>query len=466
MIRRIGRNSIVARIVWLHILVVGSVSIFMPVALYFLLASETNEIQRQFITSQVNQIGKYLTRDENGAWHLDLPEGIQDIYSEAYGRYRYAVLNAQGKVLFSSLADKSAVFPDGQLTDDTQYLERRDSGLTVQGARIPETIDGEPFWVEVGEDLSHRDVIIDDILGRFLQRVAWVTLPLLLLLLGLDIAIVRTVFRPVIRASEEAEAIRPSQPGVRLPSAELPGEIRPLVLAINNALERLEAGYRQQHEFAADAAHELRTPLAILRTRIDTMADREASRQLRSDVERMSHTVNQLLEMAESEIFVVGPEEQADLHAIAVDVVSFLAPLIFGEGRSVSVSGVDGPVPVNGNVEMIARALRNLVENAAKYSPEGSEIEVIVDQAGALRITDEGAGISDDDKQLLFQRFWRRDRRRGTNSVGLGLAIVQRIMAAHNGEIEVHRRAPRGTEFVLRFRPFAPDAQDDSAGTV
>ncbi len=77
-----------------------------------------------------------------------------------------------------------------------------------------------------------------------------------------------------------------------------------------------------------------------------------------------------------------------------------------------------------------------------KYSPEGSEIEVIVDQAGALRITDEGAGISDDDKQLLFQRFWRRDRRRGTSSVGLGLAIVQRIMAAHGGEIEVHRRSP------------------------
>ncbi|MDH7794967.1 MULTISPECIES: ATP-binding protein [unclassified Beijerinckia] len=456
------RNSIVARIVWLHILVVGSVSIFMPVALYFLLASETNEIQRQFITSQVNQIGKYLERGSDGTWQLKLPEGIQDIYSEAYGRYRYAIINDKGQVVFSSLADKSAVFPDAGLTDEPQYLDRRDSGLAVAGARIPETIDGEPFWVEVGEDLSHRDVIIDDILGRFLQRVAWVTLPLLLLLLGLDIAIVRTVFKPVLRASEEAEAIRPSQPGLRLSSAELPSEIRPLVQAINNALDRLESGYKLQHEFAADAAHELRTPLAILRTRIDTLTDRDVSRQLRSDVERMSHTVNQLLEMAESEIFIVGPDEQADLHAIAVDVVSFLAPLIFGEGRSVSVVGADQPVLVNGNVEMIARALRNLVENAAKYSPSGSEIEVIVDSAGALRITDEGAGISDDDKQLLFRRFWRRDRR-GTNSVGLGLAIVQRIMAAHSGEIEVHSRSPRGTAFVLRFKPFETDISSDGA---
>lgn len=450
------RNSIVARIVWLHILVVGSVSIFMPLALYYLLASETAEIHRQFITTQVNLFGKYLQRNDDGSWALKLPEGMQDLYSEAYGRYRYAILDEHGKVLFSSQADKSAVFPDAALTDEPQYLDQRGGGLTVQGARIPETIHDHPLWVEVGEDLSHRDVIIDDILGRFLQRVAWVTLPLLLLLLGLDIVIVRTVFRPIIRASEEAEAIRPSQPGLRLSGAELPSEIRPLVLAVNNALDRLEAGYKQQHEFAADAAHELRTPLAILRTRIDTLADRDVSRRLRNDVERMSHTVNQLLEMAESEIFVVDPTEQADLHATAVDVVSFLAPLIFGGGRSVSVSGADVPVLVNGNAEMVARALRNLVENAGKYSPEGSEIEVIVDPTGALRIADEGAGISEDDKQLLFQRFWRRDRR-GRNSVGLGLAIVQRIMAAHGGEIEVRSRVPKGTEFVLRFRPFSPD---------
>jgi signal transduction histidine kinase len=155
--------------------------------------------------------------------------------------------------------------------------------------------------------------------------------------------------------------------------------------------------------------------------------------------------------MAESETYIVGPDERADLHAACVDVVAFLAPLVFEQGKSISVTGAEMPVWVIGNPEMIARAVRNLVENAIKYSPAGGDIEVAVAAQGAVHVIDQGPGIGDDEKQLLFRRFWRRDRR-GPNSIGLGLSIVQRIMEAHAGTVEVRNRTPRGTEFVLKFR--------------
>jgi len=478
-------NSIIGRIVWLHIIVVGSVSVLMPLALYMLLASETDQIHRQFIADQADQLSQYLHFDAgksgqennpnvgkpagpaktgeavtvNKHWRLNLPDSMESLYSVAYGRYRYAVLDEDGAVLFSSLPDNSAIFPDAGLTSAAVFFDRSVAGASVSGARIPKTIAGHELWIDVAEDLSHRDVIIDDIVGNFLRSVIWVTLPLLLLLLGFDIAIVRSAFKPILKASDEAENISPAKPGIRLSSSLIPKEILPLVTAMNNALDRLEAGFQMQREFAADAAHELRTPLAVLHTRIDTLTDKQVSAQLRDDVARMTRTVNQLLEMAESETYIVGPDERADLHATCVDVVAFLAPLVFEQGKSISVTGAEMPVWVIGNPEMVARAVRNLVENAIKYSPAGGDIEVAVAAQGAVRVIDQGPGIGDDEKQLLFRRFWRRDRR-GPNSLGLGLSIVQRIMEAHAGTIDVPNRSPRGTEFVLTFRP--ADAQPSS----
>jgi signal transduction histidine kinase len=148
--------------------------------------------------------------------------------------------------------------------------------------------------------------------------VAWITLPILLLVLGIDVEIVRRAFRPVLQASRQASEIGPRRTDIRLPVTGIPDEIRSLVVAVNQALDRLEYGLRVQKEFAADAAHELRTPLAILRTRIDTLGDKNLSELLREDVESMSRTVSQLLDMAEIETLQVNPADKADLHAVCV----------------------------------------------------------------------------------------------------------------------------------------------------
>jgi len=311
-------------------------------------------------------------------------------------------------------------------------------------------VDGRRVRVQVGEDLAHRDVIIDDIVADFFKRVGWITLPMLLLLLAIDIVIFRRALRPLLNASEMAKKISPNRTDVRLPPEEIPKEILPLVQAVNQALDRLEAGFRMQREFTADAAHELRTPLTILRSRVDTLADRGVSKALHQDIDGMARIISQLLDIAELESFSIDPHEKADLRTICAEVAEFAAPLALAKGKNIALSGSDAPVWVNGNPEMLSRAIRNLVENAINYSPPGTTVEIVVESGGMVRVLDEGPGIKAEERELIFQRFWRRERRR-TGNAGLGLSIVQRIADTHAATISVENRPTGGANFSLSF---------------
>ena len=140
-----------------------------------------------------------------------------------------------------------------------------------------------------------------------------------------------------MRASSEAQRIGPSQTDVRLPTDGLPSEVLILVRAVNQAFDRLEQGFHAQREFTADAAHELRTPLAILRTRVDTFPETSISEAVRKDVERMSRVVNQLLDLAELDTSVIEPCEETDLQSVCADVVEYIAPLALRESKELSL---------------------------------------------------------------------------------------------------------------------------------
>jgi signal transduction histidine kinase len=230
----------------------------------------------------------------------------------------------------------------------------------------------------------------------------------------------------------------------------MPQEVIPLVRAVNQALDRLEEGFRGQREFTADAAHELRTPLAILRTQVDMIDDRELAKSLRDDIESMSRLVNQLLDIAELETFVIGEGEVANLSAIATEIAAYIAPLALSQHKTVAVAGADQSVRVRGNADTLGRAIRNLVENALTHTAAGTTVEISVDPAGALRVMDRGPGVPSAEREQIFRRFWRRDRRRA-GSAGLGLAIVKRIAEMHRATIDVSDRPGGGAIFTLRF---------------
>jgi signal transduction histidine kinase len=454
-------RSVVARTITLHLVAIVVTSLFMPLALYLMLKHAAEALHDRALREQATEIVGYLAAAPGGGLRLDLPGPLAELYSEAYGRYAFAVLDESGKVLFSSLSGKRAITQAAQPANEVGYFATQRGGAEIYGVSLPAAIAGNRFCVQVSQDLAHRDVLIDDIVADFFPRVGWITAPILLLLLIIDVVIFRRALKPVVAASALAQRIGPRRTELRLPEAGMPQEVRPLVHAVNQALDRLEEGFRGQREFTADAAHELRMPLTILRTRIDMIADRELARALRDDVESMTRLVNQLLEMAELESVVIAPGETADLVAVAAEVAAFLAPLALSEGKSVAVTGAQGPVLVRGNADTLARAVRNLVENGLAHTPAGTSIEISVDRAGMLQVSDQGPGVPAPDRDHIFRRFWRRDRGR-VGTAGLGLSIVARIAEMHGAAIRVADRRGGGAVFTLEF----PQAVAPTAGAA
>ena len=443
-------NSIISRIVILHVIAVAITSILMSVALSWLLNLATNNIHNEAMEEQAASLAQHLVPRADGSLSLDLPESLQGLYSQPYGRYSYAVVDDQGKTLFSSLKDREPVFPADPQAAAVQFLETRKGGAAISGASIRRAVGDKTVWVQAAEDLANSDVLIDDIVEDFYKHVGWITLPILLVLLVTDIAIFRRALLPLRQASEIAREIGPARTDIRLPLNEIPSEVRPLVSAINKALDRLDQGFRVQREFTADAAHELRTPLSILRTRVETLDDPRVAKALHLDIEAMSRVVSQLLDIAELEAFAIDPLEVADLQGACAEVAEFIAPLALEQGREIALLGATTPVWVKGNAEMIKRAIRNLAENAIKHTPKDTVVEFVVEDNGTVTVLDRGPGISSEERDLIFQRFWRRDRNQ-QGSTGLGLSIVQRIAELHGATIEVQNRVLGGAQFSLHF---------------
>jgi signal transduction histidine kinase len=448
-------RSIISRVVALHVIAVGAISILMPLALYWLLDQAASSLHRDALRGQAATIASFLHPQPDGGLTLNIPAELQALYGGAYGLYAYAVLDADGKVLFSSRDDGGALFPREDPNPGNWFRRLRSTGSVLFGITVPRPIGQHLYWIQIGQDLSHRDVIIDDIVTSFFPRVAWITFPILMLLLLIDILIFRRALDPVRDASTTAAAIGPTRAGVRLPEQSMPSEIVPLVHAVNQALDRLEAGFSAQRDFTADMAHELRTPLAIMRARVDGLDPGPLREALRADLVSMTRTVNQVLDIAELESFVIGGDARADLHTVCAEAVAFMAPLAVDTSKTIALTGAETPVWVHGHAEALFRAVRNLIENALRHTPKDGGVEVEVSTDGIVRVLDEGPGVPEAERQTIFRRFWRRDRSR-PESRGLGLAIVARVAETHGGTVTVENRPDGGAMFVLGLRLAPP----------
>lgn len=213
--------------------------------------------------------------------------------------------------------------------------------------------------------------------------------------------------------------------------------------------ERIRAEQEErQRAFVADVAHELRTPLAILRTKLDTLKDEAAAAVLRDEVDGMTRLVSQMLAFARYELFRPGSEEEADLCDVCTNVATHLAPIAILEDRLIEVLA-DAPVIVRGSSPALEQAVRNLVENAVRYAPPQSTVTVRITDEPAIHVIDRGAGVPQERRAMIFGRFDRADRR--GDGAGLGLAIVKRIIDAHGATIEIIDPPGGGTNFCVKF---------------
>ena len=164
----------------------------------------------------------------------------------------------------------------------------------------------------------------------------------------------------------------------------------------------------------------------------------------------MNRLVEQLLRVARLDAVALGTLDTVDLSTVAADVVVYMAPLAISQGRSIAVLGTERPAHVKGNRHAIEDAIRNLVENAVAHAPPSTEVVITVDPAGSISVADHGAGVRPEDRDRIFDRFWRGLGASGSGA-GLGLAIVREIMKAHQGRVEVKDNPGGGAVFKLLF---------------
>jgi signal transduction histidine kinase len=370
---------------------------------------------------------------------------------------RYVVVErATGRVVAQSVRPLAEFAPALPASGE----RRMAFSIVTPGERSTARLDGfvaerdGAVFAAVAVERAHFWHLVAWIWEELIEDILPVGVPLLVLTLAVAAVTIRRTLRPVTALSNQARAITPRTTGLRLDQAKVPAEVLPLVAAFNAALDRLDRGFTMQRRFTANAAHQLRTPLAILRARLDGMAAAPGTAELKRDCDRIARVVSQLLAIARLEAHEIEISEAVDLVRLARETAAAMAPLAIAEGRSVSLDAGAAAITVRGNSAALADALGNLIENALRFSPPGGTVEVAVRPGAALSVLDRGPGVPPQERARVFEPFWRGADPRGAGS-GLGLAIVAEIAAAHGGRALALDRAGGGAEFRIELPQIA-----------
>jgi len=419
----------------------------------FTAIKELDEISLQ---TQAGSIADHLTVVDEHSVQIALPDETRRLYSPPDGPYYFAVLDGAGKFLLSS----SALAQDELQRNLPQTLKAGLFPMSDLAGEIRSFLGYlMPFgdmWIVVArhtEDFSEN--VATSVIEEYLEVVGWWILLIMVAAIVVCVWTVRTTFRPIDRHAELLRSMEIGSPVPLPPSAGFPSEIAPFVEAVNVAFDHLQQAYAAQQRFISDAAHQIRTPLAVLTARLESMSELPDKPALLRDSTRINRIVDQLLKLSRLETVHPDTSSDVDLHEVARDVVGDMAPYVVKEDRRIELTGPHGHVAVKGNYDAIFQALQNLIENAVQASPVDGLVSVSVSDNAVIRVLDRGVGIKDTDKEKVFDRFWRGSANRSTGS-GLGLAIVKKIMEAHGGSVTVVNRTAGGTAFMLKFpRPSA-----------
>lgn len=402
-------------------------------------------------------------------------QGLADAARDLVGELElsgagFAIVSAEGVVLGASPIDglrpgDSAILA---AADAATSAGARSTRLRIRSASAPATAGG--FRVVTWKPLGPLDAERGT-LGRALLLGTPVTV--FLSILG-GVTIGRRALRPLASMAAQASAIRPSELEARLSVPNPSDELGVVAQAFNGVLERLARSLRQQRSFMADASHQLRTPVSVMRTTAQVTLSRgdrsqeeyrEALAVIERQAERLTKLVNDMfmLAMVDAEARPLQPapfyfDEMAD------DIVSDLRVLAVAKHVALELSAT-AETPYVGDESLLRQMLANLLENAIRHAPAHGAVTVALDRSAeviALSVADTGAGIAAGDVERVFDRFVRLDSSGADAGGGLGLPIARWIAEAHGGSLVLTSTSAAGSEFLVTL-PVAPVGSADLA---
>lgn len=364
------------------------------------------------------------------------------------------IVDPEGRAAFSPTGEADVLAPQGQgFNPAVRRFALERNGVQMHAGTAPIEHDGVTWYVQFAASdrlvLKLRDSLGTPALQHGILATCLTFLAVFLVATHLTL---QRMLLPLRAASLEAQRITPQTLDARLQARDLPEELAPLIDAFNRALDRLQVGFRTQQEFLANAAHELKTPLALIRAQVELMPATQNNTYLLQDVDHMARQVQQLLHLAEaSETHNYRIEEVHPLAAIS-EVCEYMDRI--AERNGVKIAFGMRPQKYGAAAFWMAdrgalfTLLKNLLENAIQHSPAGTVVTITAHRDG-FSVADQGTGVHPAELDKLFHRFWRGAARRDKGA-GLGLSICQEITNAHQWQIEA-RPGAVGLEVRVRF---------------
>lgn len=442
------RRSLVATITW-RLALVSAVIVALQVLLVTALTlRDPDELSELYVTLEAELLREGVSHTPSG-FHFELPAGAGYYAGDTASAYAYRLRAASGEVIAESnatlLADVSPWSSPPIRGPDLWLRAIGAEQLHIAGGERQD-VDGNDVFIEVATSGDPAGTYWRSVAHEVVEDVLTPTLPLIALLLAVSILTVRWSLQPLVDAAQTAEAMTEPAGGERFDLAAMPKEAASFALAINHLLERIGAIIEAQKHFIARAAHELRTPLAIILLELGKIADTRA-RRVEKDVEAMSASVDRLLALARLKALHEPQRHRVDLIALAEDVVGQMRPWATEHGHTLSLVTPATDCIVSSDYWALREALRNLVENAVKHTPVGTQVSVTLTLDLCLAVEDNGPGIAAGTADVLSSR---RHGDSGAGS-GLGLSIVQQAMDLTGGTLEIGRSNRGGARFAMRL---------------
>lgn len=435
-----GSGSLRIRLTWrivvMQALVLIAFTATAAVPIYRFLSEEL-----RYETDIIDDIANAIVMGESGKWQLVMGDDLAEV-ATGYPDFWFYALDSNGhSVQLGVIPDRLPTMVEALKTVRSANI----SGLGPNGDLVAllRRHDGEMgrIWIVAG---NGPEIGVSSAFGN----PVFVGLLCLLTLVSFFVIppVVRRELRGIDQVALDADKIDFERRGMRLSMELVPDELHSLVRAVNAALQRLDDGIERRHRFIAGAAHELRTPIAILQTRLELMHGGEHHGKLMLDVARLATLANQLLDLERIE--AEFPQFQhTNLVVLAREVAADIAPVVIAAGSTIVFDAETGNVPVLCDPPSLSRALLNLIQNAVNHGGESSTISVTVSSDATVRVADTGPGIPEEYRDVIFEPFGRvipLDQ-----GAGLGLALVRNIVARHNGRVTVGDAPGGGALFEI-----------------